>query len=107
MSSLHEDLRNDVRRLGDSLGRTISADLGPEMVTAIERIRQYAKEGRASGASDALQAELSALDDEDLLPVARAFTQFLNLANIAEEHHRIRRQKQKIQADEDETFRVF
>lgn len=107
MSSLHEDLRDDVRRLGDSLGRTISADLGPEMVTAIERIRQYAKEGRASGASDALQAELSALDDEDLLPVARAFTQFLNLANIAEEHHRIRRQKQKIQADEDETFRVF
>jgi phosphoenolpyruvate carboxylase len=107
MSSLHEDLRDDVRRLGDSLGRTISADLGPEMVTAIERIRRYAKEGRATGRSESLQAELSALDDADLLPVARAFTQFLNLANIAEEHHRIRRLKQKVKADEDETLRVF
>lgn len=107
MSSLHEDLRDDVRRLGDSLGRTISADLGPEMVTAIERIRRYAKEGRATGGSESLQTELSALDDADLLPVARAFTQFLNLANIAEEHHRIRRLKQKVKSDEDETLRVF
>jgi len=107
MSSLHEDLRDDVRRLGDSLGRTISADLGPDMVTVIERIRRYAKEGRATGGSESLQAELSALDDSDLLPVARAFTQFLNLANIAEEHHRIRRLKQKVKSDEDETLRVF
>jgi len=107
MSSLHEDLRDDVRRLGDSLGRTISADLGPDMVTVIERIRRYAKEGRATGGSESLQAELSALDDSDLLPVARAFTQFLNLANIAEEHHRIRRLKQKVKLDEDETLRVF
>lgn len=95
MSSLHEDLRDDVRRLGDSLGRTIAEDLGPEMVETIEQIRLLAKEGRIAGDNEALQAHLSQLDDSKLLPVARAFTQFLNLANIAEEHHRIRRYKQR------------
>lgn len=88
MSSLHEDLRDDVRRLGDSLGRTIADDLGDEMIAVIEQIRQLAKEGRSAGDNEALQAHLSQLKDEELLPVARAFTQFLNLANIAEEHHR-------------------
>jgi len=95
MSSLHEDLRDDVRRLGDSLGRTIADDLGSDMVDTIEQIRFLAKEGRSTGHNEALQAHLSLLDDESLLPVARAFTQFLNLANIAEEHHRIRRYKQR------------
>jgi len=33
---------------------------------------------------------LNDLDDEMLLPVARAFTQFLNLANAAEQHYRAR-----------------
>lgn len=99
MSSLHEDLRDDVRRLGDSLGRTIAADLGEDMIEVIEQIRQLAKEGRNAGDNGALQAHLSKLKDEELLPVARAFTQFLNLANIAEEHHRIRRYKQRA-ADE-------
>lgn len=96
MSSLHEDLRDDVRRLGDSLGRTITTDLGPEMVEVIERVRQLAKEGRASGDNESLLAHMAELQDEALLPVARAFTQFLNLSNIAEEHHRIRRYKQRM-----------
>ena len=30
---------------------------------------------------------------DDALPMARAFTHFLNLANIAEQHHRIRRRR--------------
>ena len=94
MSSLHEDLRDDVRRLGDSLGRTISNDLGPEMVNTIEQIRQLAKEGRLEDESGPLQKALKALPDQQVLPVARAFTQFLNLANIAEEHHRVRRHRQ-------------
>ena len=31
------------------------------------------------------------LDDEELVSVARAFTQFLNLSNIAEQHHHVRK----------------
>ena len=30
---------------------------------------------------------------DDALPIARAFTHFLHLANIAEQHHRIRRRR--------------
>ena len=30
---------------------------------------------------------------DEALPVARAFSHFLNLANIAEQHHRIRRRR--------------
>src|SRR5699024_9637186 len=37
-----------------------------------------------------LRALLGPLDDGTLLEVARAFSQFLNLANIAEQHHRER-----------------
>ena len=37
--------------------------------------------------------EVRELNDEDMVAVARAFTQFLNLANIAEQHHRVRRMR--------------
>ncbi|MEH6577649.1 MAG: phosphoenolpyruvate carboxylase [Amphritea sp.] len=93
MTSLHEDLRDDVRMLGECLGETIAAHKGPEFLEKIEKIRTLSKAGRSSGhpAENELLQTLSELPDDELLPVARAFTQFLNLANIAEEHHRVRR----------------
>ncbi len=92
MTNLHEDLRDDVRMLGECLGDTIAADKGPEFLAKIEKIRTLSKAGRASGQpADELLHTLSELGDDELLLVARAFTQFLNLANIAEEHHRVRR----------------
>lgn len=93
MTTLHEDLRDDVRMLGDSLGQAIAAHKGQAFLDKIETIRALSKAGRSSGQSDdgELLKTLRELDDDDLLPVARAFTQFLNLANIAEEHHRVRR----------------
>ena len=36
---------------------------------------------------------LAALPVDDAIPLARAFTHFLNLANVAEQHHRIRRRR--------------
>ncbi|WP_442489718.1 phosphoenolpyruvate carboxylase [Halomonas litopenaei] len=89
---LHESLRDNVRILGDSLGRTIADDLGPEFVSRIETIRGLAKRGRQG--EEAGQQELieylRRLPEKDLLPVTRAFNQFLNLANIAEQHYRAR-----------------
>ncbi|MCP4598101.1 phosphoenolpyruvate carboxylase [Neptuniibacter sp.] len=93
MTDLHEALRDDVRMLGKSLGETIESHLGSEFLEKIENVRKLAKEGRNEEQpehEELLQA-LQDLGEDDVLPLARAFTQFLNLANIAEEHHRVRR----------------
>ncbi|MFM9271028.1 phosphoenolpyruvate carboxylase [Halomonas elongata] len=89
---LHESLRDNVRILGDSLGRTIADDLGQGFVDRIETIRGFAKRGRqgeADGRRELIEY-LRQLPDSELLPVTRAFNQFLNLANIAEQHYRAR-----------------
>lgn len=89
---LHESLRDNVRVLGDSLGRTIADDLGDGFVDKIETIRSFAKAGRQNGSASQRELinYLRGLPDQDLLPVTRAFNQFLNLANIAEQHYRAR-----------------
>ncbi len=93
MSDTHGLLRENVRLLGSLLGDTIRAHLGDQMFAKVEAIRAAAKQGRLadSGENPALLAALSALEDDELVPVARAFNQFLNLANIAEQYHRVRR----------------
>ncbi|GAB2801388.1 phosphoenolpyruvate carboxylase [Halomonas shantousis] len=89
---LHESLRDNVRILGDSLGHTIADDLGAEFVDKIETIRAFAKRGRQGDpqARHELIEYLRALPEQDMLPVTRAFNQFLNFANIAEQHYRAR-----------------
>ncbi|ANG64053.1 phosphoenolpyruvate carboxylase [Marinobacterium aestuarii] len=93
MADLHEALRDDVRMLGDCLGQTIETQLGEAFLQKVERIRKLAKAGRQEDNSEyhELLSALGELSEDEVLPVARAFTQFLNLANIAEEHHRVRR----------------
>ncbi len=54
-----------------------------------------AKTSRARADRDfqALATELAQLPVDAAIPLARAFTHFLNLANVAEQHHRIRRRR--------------
>jgi phosphoenolpyruvate carboxylase len=91
----HAALRDDVRLLGRLLGDTLREQEGQAFFDRIERIRLLAKQARDgdTGARRTLTDLLSGLDDAELLPVARAFTQFLNLANIAEQYHRVRRRR--------------
>ena len=95
MAEIDARLREDVHELGELLGQTIKAHLGEAFLQRIERIRLGAKQGRRTdqAAHDALIAALKDLPDNQLLPVCRAFNQFLNLANIAEQYHRNRRQR--------------
>jgi phosphoenolpyruvate carboxylase len=91
----HKPLRRDVRLLGELLGETLQTHEGARLFELVERVRALAKSARAG--SDADFAELASLL-EDLpidaaIPLARAFTHFLNLANVAEQHHRIRRRR--------------
>ncbi|UJR36035.1 hypothetical protein I4U23_028772 [Adineta vaga] len=81
-----ESLRANIRLLGDSLGRTIVHDLGEDFLRKIETIRTYAKR-QDNGAQ--LHNYLRNLPEKHFLPVARAFNQFLQLTNIAEQHHRV------------------
>ena len=86
---LDKALRDDVRLLGEILGRVIAADRGAAFVERIERIRALAKAARSGGGAewDALSALLESIPADAICDVARAFNQFLNLANIAEQQH--------------------
>lgn len=106
MSDLHEELRDNVRMLGECLGQTIAKHRGQDFLDRIESIRQLSKSGRSDTDSDhsELLAALSSLSEDEVLPVARAFTQFLNLANIAEEHHKARQHTEFCNLDSDESY---
>lgn len=95
MPEIDARLREDVHQLGELLGDTIREQYGPRFLDKIELIRKGAKAARRGSAEGAQQltATLDGLEEDELLPVARAFNQFLNLANIAEQYHRIRRRR--------------
>ncbi|WP_423188032.1 phosphoenolpyruvate carboxylase [Alishewanella sp. d11] len=81
-------LRANVGLLGTELGETLRQHLGDAVLQRVEQIRQLSKEARQGDSQQAeqLRQVLTALTDDELLPVARAFAQFLNLANLAEQH---------------------
>jgi phosphoenolpyruvate carboxylase len=99
VSEAPQALRDDVRLLGKLLGDTLIRQEGEALYQRVERVRACAKRARAgarSGSADAfaeLTEELAAMPMDAALPVARAFAQFLHLANIAEQHDRIRRRR--------------
>ncbi len=93
MNDRQASLRENVRLLGDCLGETMSNHLGEGFLEKVENIRQLSKDGRLTGDSTALIAALEKLDDNEIVPVARAFNQFLNLSNIAEQYHRVHRRR--------------
>jgi phosphoenolpyruvate carboxylase len=96
MPDPHKPLRDDVRLLGELLGDTILAQAGEHIFATVEQVRGLAKSGRAGNEADfrLLADELSRMPVDDALPVARAFAHFLHLANIAEQHHRVRRRRE-------------
>ena len=87
-------LRGNVSLLGHLLGETIAAAEGDDFLQLIEQIRGLSKQGREEGAPsrEPLLAILRELKNEQLVPVARAFSQFLNLSNIADQQHTVSRQ---------------
>lgn len=86
MQQLPETLRENVRLLGDLLGDTLLKHEGSEIFKKVEEIRALAKTLTHTETKDAqpLIELLGTLKDEEILPIARAFNQFLNLANIAD-----------------------
>ena len=93
MLKIDSRLREHVHLLGDLLGQTIKQHQGSDFFDKVERIRLGAKNAR-SGVEQGhqqLTETLDSLSEDELLAVARGFNQFLNLANIADQYHLMRR----------------
>ena len=97
-SDPHKPLRDDVRLLGELLGETLRRDEGDAALRtgrAGPRAGEAARSSRRGDDFEALADELRAMPVAAALPVARSFAHFLNLANIAEQHHRVRRRRER------------
>ncbi|HEY1620346.1 MAG TPA: phosphoenolpyruvate carboxylase, partial [Streptosporangiaceae bacterium] len=87
-------MRRDVRLLGDILGQVISESGGQDLLDDVERLRHAVIAARRSDAGEQADDDIAALiarwplDRADA--VARAFTVYFHLANLAEEHQRVR-----------------
>ena len=91
-----EPLRNDIRLLGRMLGDTVREQEGEAVFAVVEQVRQTAVRFARSGdpaTRDELAALLDPLPRETTQAVVRAFSYFLQLANIAEDEHHIRRRR--------------
>ncbi|MCC4116399.1 phosphoenolpyruvate carboxylase [Aromatoleum toluclasticum] len=89
-------LREDIRLLGRMLGDTVRDQQGEAVFGLIERIRQTSVRFRRDddrAARQELEGILDALSREQTIQVARAFSYFSHLANIAEDQHHIRRSR--------------
>ena len=94
-SDPHKPLRQDVRLLGELLGETLRTHAGEGVFHLVEQVRALSKSARAGSDRDfaELAGVLAGLPVNSAIPLARAFTHFLNLANVAEQHHRVRRRR--------------
>jgi phosphoenolpyruvate carboxylase len=84
-------LRRDVRLLGSLLGTVIADYGGKSLLRDVEKLRGLVIRARADGSYERAAERLVAswpLERAEL--VARAFTCYFHLANLAEEHHRAR-----------------
>lgn len=84
----HTLMHENIKMLGDLLGQAIKEAQGNNMFDRVETIRRLSKafhEGDEK-AHQELVATVQNLSDEEFLPVAKAFNQFLNLTNTAEQY---------------------
>ncbi len=95
-----EQLRDDVRFLGQLLGEVLVEQSGPDLLALVERVRADAIAARDRGTPvDAhLVDEIDVLPDETMSELVRSFTLYFYLVNAAEEHHRLRSLRQRTMA---------
>ncbi len=88
-------LRDDVRVLGNLVGDMLRDQGGERLFSAVEAARTTAiarREGTADP-SDALGVDLAGLTPQFAAELARAFSIYFDVVNLAEKMHRIRRRR--------------
>jgi phosphoenolpyruvate carboxylase len=91
VTEMPDELRHDVRMLGKLLGQVIAEQGGEDLLADVERLRKAviaARRGEIS--ADEITEMVAGWEIERAVAVARAFTCYFHLANLAEEHYRIR-----------------
>ncbi|WP_327087453.1 phosphoenolpyruvate carboxylase [Nonomuraea sp. NBC_01738] len=91
VEEMPDELRRDVKLLGKLLGEVIAEQGGPDLLSDVERLRKAviaARRGEIS--ADEITAMVDQWEIERAVQIARAFTCYFHLANLAEEHYRIR-----------------
>jgi phosphoenolpyruvate carboxylase len=88
-------LRRDVRLLGRLLGRVLEEAGGPGLLEDVERLRRAtialrAADGGRRAARERVLELVAGFDLDRAELVARAFTVYFQLVNLAEEQHRVR-----------------
>ena len=100
-AALPEPMRRDVRLLGDILGEIIRDSSGPELLADVERLRHAVIDARQrerhdpAAAGDEIIRLVASWSLEQAEQVARAFAVYFHLANLAEEHQRIRNLRER------------
>lgn len=99
MQQSHLLMQQNIKMLGGLLGETIKEALGENMFERIETIRRLSKASHEGDdeAHKSLVETLQNLSDEEFLPVAKAFNQFLNLTNTAEQYDTVSPHAQAIE----------
>ncbi|KAL5725951.1 phosphoenolpyruvate carboxylase [Ranunculus cassubicifolius] len=92
---------DDCRLLGSLLKDVLQREVSPQIMEKIERIRilaQISLKVRTAGIENTaellekqLKSEISDMELEEALTLARAFSHYLTLMSIAETHHRVRK----------------
>ncbi len=102
-AALPEPMRREVRLLGDILGEIIRDSGGPGLLADVELLRHAVIDARHEGgrgggrddAGDEIAGLVASWSLEQAEQVARAFAVYFHLANLAEEHQRIRNLRER------------
>lgn len=97
-------LSSDIHLLGDLLGKVIRRQAGVDVYDLEERFRALSKVRRGDKDSAVeVTAKITELVDslspEDMQAVARAFTLYFQLINVAEDQHRVRTMRARIRKE--------
>ncbi|MFB9878934.1 phosphoenolpyruvate carboxylase [Planobispora siamensis] len=91
VTEMPDELRADVRLLGGLLGQVIAEHGGDDLLADVERLRKAVIAARRREISvDEITTMVAEWPIGRAVKIARAFTCYFHLANLAEEHFRIR-----------------